>query len=87
MEGSIMPGLKILHYLVNVGYNDPTQAYAVVELDNGDLQMAKVLQAPDMPLEYLLAWYSNLEVKRPIVLVDPSPPVIELFRSRGIRIR
>lgn len=82
-----MSGLRIAHYVVDVGYIEPTRVYAVVELDSGDLRMDKIYEARGMTLEELPIWYRHLEVKRPVVLADYHPRVAEVFKSAGIRVR
>ena len=81
-----MPGLKIAHYLFDVHYAEPTRVYAVVELPNGDLRMDKIYEMV-MTLAELLILYGHLEIRRPVVLIEPHPRVIEEFRRKGIRVR
>lgn len=81
-----MPGLKIVHYVFDVHYAEPTRVYAVVEDEKGDLSMDKIFQH-SIPLAELPLLWQSLEVKRPVVLTDPHPRVIEEFRAKGIRVR
>lgn len=83
-----MPGLRILHYLVDLGYSEPTRVYVILQQLNGDLKMEKILQSEEFTLDGLYYWYQNLDIKRPLVFVDePIPPIREFFRSKGVRIR
>lgn len=83
-----MPGLRIMHYLVDLGYREPTRFYAVVQEPNGDLKINKIYQMPNASLELIYHFYQQLEVRRPLVFLDePIPPIREFFRSKGVRVR
>ena len=82
-----MSGLKIMHRLVDVGYNEPTRIYEVVELENGRLDMRLVFEERNIAIMTLAMILDHFDIKRPVVLVDPHPPVIEELKRRGIRVR
>lgn len=76
----------VIHYLFDVHYAEPTRVYAVSQLENGDLVMNKVFERA-MHLAELPVLYEHLEPRRPVILVEPHPRVMEEFRAKGIRVR
>ena len=82
-----MPGLRIAHYLIDFGYNEPTRIYAVVEKSNGDLKLEKILQQQGLSFEDLTWWWNSLDIKRPIVLAEYLPQLAEHLKLKGIRVR
>lgn len=76
-----------MHRLVDVGYIEPTRIYEVVELENGELTMRKVFEEKNISIATLAAVLNHFDIKRPAVLVDPKPPVIEILKRNGIRVR
>lgn len=82
-----MPGLKILFRLVDVGYHDPTKIYDIVEDEKGDLQIRKIFDHHDVSLHGLVRLIDQQEIRRPVVLTDPHPQIMEEFKQKGIRVR
>lgn len=82
-----MPGLRIMFRLVDIGYSEPTKIYDILQNPDGTLKMVTLLSGFEMSLDDIAHYLLDQEVRRPIVLVDPHPPFIEFFKSRGIRVR
>lgn len=82
-----MSGLRVAHYVFDVHYNEPTRVYAVVDVGNGDLRMDKIYEQNNMPLAELPLLWQHLDPKRPVVLMDPHPRIMEEFKAKGIRVR
>lgn len=82
-----MPGLRIMHRMVDVGFNEPTRIYDVVEKQDGRLDMQLLLEVQGLTLNDLAEYLKQQEVQRPAVLVDPDIRIIYELKQRGIRVR
>lgn len=82
-----MPGPKILHYLVDHHYSEPTRIYSVTEDSKGDLSMELRARFQAESIEHVAYALNSLDIPRPLVLVDPHPLIVEHLRAKGFRVR
>lgn len=82
-----MSGLKIVHRLVDFGFNEPTRVYDVVEKEDGRLDLHLILEHQGLSANDLAAYLATQEIKRPVVMVDPHPQIIHALKQSGIRVR